>query len=138
MKLSDFNLLQDQETDSLHDLIHSFNQTATEYPHDATTHGIFAKQAASTPDATAVVYEGTPLTYRELDSQSNALARCLLDYGVTAESVVGVMMGRSLDMIVALVGILKSGAAYLPINPDNPSDRIKYLLTDTKASILIS
>ena len=138
MKLANFSLLDDQETEHLAKLVRRFNQTRTAYPREKTTHQLFSEQAARTPDAVAVVCDGQQLTYRNLDRRSNQLARFLIDRGVSPESFVAVMLDRSLDMVAALLGILKAGGAYLPIHPDFPIERITYMLTDTRAPLLIS
>lgn len=138
MKLSNFSLLDDQETEDLAQLVRRFNQTRTAYPREKTTHQLFREQAARTPDAVAVVCDGQQMTYRDLDRRSNQIARFLIDRGVSPESFAAVMLDRSLDMAAALLGILKAGGAYLPIHPDFPIERITYMLTDTRASVLIS
>ncbi|PBC85802.1 MULTISPECIES: non-ribosomal peptide synthetase [unclassified Streptomyces] len=91
---------------------------------------LFEAQAAQAPDAEAVVYEDTTLTYGELDRRANQLARLLITHGVGPERLVALAMPRSADMITAALAIHKAGGAYLPIDPDYPTDRITYMLTD--------
>jgi amino acid adenylation domain-containing protein/non-ribosomal peptide synthase protein (TIGR01720 family) len=98
----------------------------------------FRSQAARTPSAVAVVCESSRLTYAELDAASNRVARLLVSRGVVAEDVVGVALPRSVDLVVALLGIMKAGAAYLPLDLDHPEDRISYLLADAGARLVIS
>ncbi|MFC9515899.1 non-ribosomal peptide synthase/polyketide synthase [Nocardiaceae bacterium NPDC056970] len=88
----------------------------------------FDEQVARTPDATALVFEGEALTYAELDARANALARTLIGMGVGPESLVGLSIRRSLDLIVGLYAIVKSGGAWVPIDPDHPADRTAYIL----------
>src|SRR5262245_24762520 len=99
---------------------------------------LFAAQAAATPDAVAVVFAGEELSYGELDARANQLAHHLRALGVGAESVVGVCLERSLELVVALLGILKAGGGYLPLDPDYPAERLHYMLADAGAAVLIS
>lgn len=138
MKLSDFSLLDESGQDELDGLLAGFNQTARPYPRDKTVHAVFCEQVAATPDATAVVFEHESLTYQQLDERSNRFAHFLLGTGfVQHETFIGLMSGRSLEAIVSILGILKAGGAYVPINPDLPYERIKLMLNDTRAPILI-
>ncbi|WP_126651528.1 non-ribosomal peptide synthetase [Chryseobacterium aureum] len=121
-----------------HQLLEAFNDTATDYPKDKTVIDLFEEQAATTPDATAAVYEGRSLTYRELDERSNQLARILIAKGVSAEDLVGISMNRSVEMIIGILGILKSGGAYVPIDPDYPQARKEYMLEDSGIKLLLS
>ncbi|MFE4637312.1 amino acid adenylation domain-containing protein [Streptomyces sp. NPDC056773] len=98
-----------------------------------TVHAAFARQARRTPDATALVHEDGRTSYAELDARAEALAARLLAHGVTPESVVAVAVPRSADTVVALLGVLKAGAAYLPVDVDYPADRVRYLLEDSGA-----
>ncbi|MGH3170742.1 MAG: non-ribosomal peptide synthetase, partial [Trebonia sp.] len=109
-----------------------WNDTARE-ARAATVPELFAAQAAATPDATAVACGDAELTYAELDSRANRLARYLVTRGVGLESVVAVVMRRSADLIVALTGVLKAGAAYLPVDPEYPAERMSFMLADAGA-----
>ena len=91
---------------------------------------LFAAQAARTPNATAVTYADESWTYAELDARSNQLARYLIGLGAAPERLVAVALPRSLDMVAAVLAVVKAGAAYLPIDPSYPTDRIAYMLTD--------
>ncbi|MFF7981302.1 non-ribosomal peptide synthase/polyketide synthase [Streptomyces sp. NPDC007901] len=97
-----------------------------------------AGQTARTPDATAVVHEGTALTYAELDARAEALARRLRARGAGPEQFVAVAVPRSAELTVALLGVLKSGAAYLPLDLDYPADRIAYMLADSAARTVVT
>ncbi|MBT3155636.1 amino acid adenylation domain-containing protein, partial [Streptomyces sp. CHD11] len=98
----------------------------------------FEARAARTPDATAVVCDGTEVTYAEVNARANRLARVLVDQGARPEERVAVMTHRSVDLVVALLAVLKTGAAYVPIDPDYPADRIAYLLADAQVTLLVT
>ncbi|MFN0226054.1 non-ribosomal peptide synthase/polyketide synthase, partial [Paenibacillus sp. KR2-11] len=115
-----------------------FNDTAAEYPTEQTIHGLFEEQAARRPEAVAVVFEGQTLTYGELNERANRLARTLRGQGVQPDAIVGLMTERSAEMIVGLLGILKAGGAYVPIDPQYPQERVRYMLEDSGASVLLS
>lgn len=121
-----------------HKVLYEFNNTKTYFPRDKTIHKLFEEQVESTPDHTAVIFGEYGMTYRELNEKANQLARFLRRKGIGPECVVGVMAHRSHYMIVGLLGILKSGAAYLPIEPEHPKERIRYLLEESKAEILLT
>lgn len=101
-------------------------------------HQIFEIQAEKTPDAVAVVFEGEQLTYRELNQRANQLAHYLQSIGVGPDVLVGIAVKRSLEMVVGLYGILKSGGAYVPIDPAYPPERIAYMLKDTRVTVLLT
>ncbi|WP_274651223.1 non-ribosomal peptide synthetase [Paenibacillus humicola] len=103
-----------------------------------TIHQWFEDQAAKTPDQIAVVYEGQRLTYRELNEEANRIARLLRAKGVGRESIVGIMLERSIEMAVGTLAILKAGGTYLPIDPEYPAERIEYLLADSSARLLLT
>ncbi|WP_454674051.1 amino acid adenylation domain-containing protein [Achromobacter pestifer] len=97
-----------------------------------------AAQAAATPDAPALAMGDSKLTYAELDARTNQLAHALRAAGSGAETRVGVLMTRSVEMVVALLGVMKAGAAYVPIDPELPADRLSYLFEDSQASLLLT
>jgi amino acid adenylation domain-containing protein len=103
-----------------------------------TLHEAFARQARETPDAIAVTFEGRWMTYAELDGCANQLARYLRRQGVSAEVLVGVMMGRSPDMVVTLLGILKAGGAYMPLDPSYPADRLRWMMDDSGVCVVVT
>ena len=119
-------------------LLCQFNHTQTEYPKDKTIQDLFEEQAARTPDQIAVIFEEQQLSYRELNEQANQLAWILRNKGVKPDTVVGIMVERSLHMVVGLLGVLKAGGAYLPIDPDYPKERIKFIIEDCRVSILLT
>ncbi|MEC0210153.1 amino acid adenylation domain-containing protein [Paenibacillus ehimensis] len=134
-KLSSLNILTAHER---RQIIETFNETAAPHPADMTVHGLFERQAALTPDRVAVVFEGRRLTYRELDERANRLARTLLAKGVEAEQLVAIMTERSLDMVTAVLGVMKAGGAYVPVDPEYPEERIRYMLGDSGARLLLT
>jgi amino acid adenylation domain-containing protein len=108
-----------------------------EYPEGETVLDLFAHQVGERPDAIAVVYEGEEMTYQELDEWSNQLAHCLQANGVKEESLVPLCIERSLAMIVGVLGILKSGGAYVPIDPSYPIKRKEFILEDTQGMVVV-
>ncbi|WP_162624772.1 non-ribosomal peptide synthase/polyketide synthase [Streptomyces cadmiisoli] len=114
-----------------------WNDTARDVPL-ATLPELFQAQAARTPDATAVVFDDTELSYAELNTRANQLARLFIDHGVQPEDIVALALPRSIDLIVAILAVLKAGGAYLPIDPRYPADRIAYMLTDAGPAVLIT
>ncbi|WGD59795.2 non-ribosomal peptide synthetase [Bacillus velezensis] len=133
LMIRQLNILSDSETNQLI----AYNQTAAEYPREKTIHQFLEEQAERTPDQTAVVYEDSRLTYRELNEKANQLARTLQSEGVQPDQPVGIMAERSLDMIVGIFGILKAGGAYVPIDPGYPEERVRYILEDSDTKLLL-
>ncbi|MGV9451899.1 amino acid adenylation domain-containing protein [Streptomyces sp. NPDC003635] len=101
-------------------------------------HELFEEQAARTPDAVAVSFEDGALTYAELNARANRVAHALIARGVGPETLVGLSLERGAELIPALLGILKSGAAYLPLDPANPADRIAYIVQDAQAPVVVT
>ena len=118
-------------------LLHAWNDTTRDIP-AATLPELFEQQAARTPHAPAVISAGTGLTYAELNARANQLARHLVALGAGPERLVAIAMPRSPDVVVAMLAVLKSGAAYVPVDPDFPPDRIAFMLTDTSAAIVLT
>ncbi|MEV2607285.1 amino acid adenylation domain-containing protein [Paenibacillus larvae] len=112
--------------------------TKTGYPKDKTIHELFEEQAECVPDQAAIVYEGQQMTYQELNERANQLARTLQGKGVEADQPVGIMVERSLEMIVGILGILKAGGAYVPIDPKYPKNRIEYMVADSGTKLLLT
>ncbi|MEA2172503.1 MAG: hypothetical protein QOD00_95, partial [Blastocatellia bacterium] len=115
-----------------------WNRTAAAYPDDTCLHQWFEAQAERRPDATAVVYEQQQMSYAELNRKANQLAHYLQTIGVGPESLVGICIERSLEMMVGLLGILKAGGAYLPLDPHYPRERLSFMLTDARVKVLLT
>jgi amino acid adenylation domain-containing protein len=134
-RLSDLPLLTEDER---HRLLVEWNDTKSDYPGDKCVHQLFEDQVGRTPDAVAVIFEDKRITYRELDLRANQLARYLESLGVGPETRVGISVNAPLEMIVGLLGILKSGGAYVPLDPAYPRDRLAFMLEDAQIAVLIS
>ncbi|MCE5345210.1 MAG: amino acid adenylation domain-containing protein [Bacteroidales bacterium] len=133
LSVSKISILTDEDNENLR----KFNNTEVSIP-ECLVHNYLENQAGLTPSKTAVIAGGRNLTYRELDNQSNQLANYLLSMGVTPGDIVGLCIERSVDMMVSVLGILKAGCCYLPMDPSFPDDRIKYMYEDSGAKVLIS
>ncbi|HLP62487.1 MAG TPA: amino acid adenylation domain-containing protein, partial [Candidatus Deferrimicrobium sp.] len=140
--LSNLPMLPDEEIEKI---LFEFNDTKSVYPREKTIPELCAEQSLKTPDRIAVFGHGRTrtntdarITYKELDAQSNRLAYLLFKKGILKNDVVGIMMERAVDLIIGLLGILKAGAAYLPIDPGSPGERIDYILKDSNARILLN
>ncbi len=134
--IKDLDLIPFEEKELI---LNVFNDTQKDFPIDKTIVDLFEEQVAKTPYNIAVVYEETELTYRELNEQSNIVGNYLREnYNIKPNDLVGILLERSEKMIIALLGILKSGAAYLPLDPEYPLDRIEYMLKDSKPELVIS
>ncbi|MEV0007135.1 amino acid adenylation domain-containing protein [Streptomyces sp. NPDC047973] len=115
-----------------------WNDTAAELPDGATLPSLIAAQAARTPDAVAVDFEGGTLTYAELDRASGRVARRLAGDGVGPGSLVAVSAERSLELVAGLLGVLRTGAAYTPLDPEYPAGRLAFMLADSGAEVLLT
>jgi len=105
---------------------------------DTCIHELFEQQAERTPDAVAVVSRGQSISYRNLNERANQVAQLLLRRGIQKETLVGLCLERRVDMVVALLGILKAGAAYVPLDPRLPDERLGYLLADSKPAVIVT
>ena len=123
--------------DERHTILHEWNDTAHAIP-SGTLPELFAAQVDKTPDAIAVVFEEQSLSYAQLDAHSNRLAHHLRELGVGPETVVGLCVERSLEMVVGLIGILKAGGTYLPLDPSYPPERLAFMLADAQARVLLT
>ncbi len=120
------------------EILYNFNDTKAEYEKHKMLHQVFEEQVEKVPDSIAVVFENEQLTYSELNKKANQLARVLRANGVKGDSIVGVMIQRSIEMMVGIMAILKAGGAYLPIDPLYPKERIEYMLSDSGTGILLT
>lgn len=123
-------------------IVYDCNQSDKVSPRDKTIHTLFDKQVQQTPDHIAVVYENYQLTYQQLNDQANQLARLIRQYYTKPElipnTLIAIYLDRSPDMILAILGILKAGAAYVPIDPESPQQRTQYLLQDTPINLVLT
>ena len=134
-KLYELKLLSSDEQQKL---LYDFNDTAVEYPWDKCVHTLFEEQVARTPDKTAVIACDRTLTYAELNEQANRIAHSLIERGIGVGDIVAFALSRRSYLLATMLGILKSGAAYLPIDPNYPQARIDYMLQDSRAKMLIT
>ena len=135
IKLSSIDMLSEKEKNKI---LYEFNNTKMDYPKNKTISELFEEQVYKTPDAIAVVFEDKKLTYKELNEKANSLAYYLRNLGISRNDIVGIMVNRSLEMIVSILGVLKSGACYIPIDPDYPQDRIEYMLNNSNSKFLLT
>ncbi|WP_066501828.1 non-ribosomal peptide synthetase [Abyssisolibacter fermentans] len=135
IKLNDINMITDNERKRI---LCNFNNTKIAYPTNKTVHELFEEQAKKIPDEIAVIYEDDKITYKELNEKVNKLARTLRDKNIKHNDVVAIMTERSVEMIVCILSVLKAGGAYLPVDPKYPTTRIKYMLNDSNAKILLT
>jgi amino acid adenylation domain-containing protein len=119
-------------------MVDAWNRTDTPYPADRTVHGLFAEQAARTPDAVALVRGDDALTYGALNARAARLARRLVRMGVGPEARVGICMPRGMEVIVGILAVLKAGAAYVPLDPAYPAERLRWMLADAGAAVLLT
>ncbi|TCP59138.1 amino acid adenylation domain-containing protein [Tumebacillus sp. BK434] len=133
--ISEYRLLDEAE---LYCYIKEWNATDVPFPDDKCVHHLFEEQVLRTPDHPAVVFGALEITYRELNERANQLAHHLLALGCGADQIVGVLMERSIDLVVALLGILKAGSAYLPIDLEAPELRIQELLESANATVCVT
>ena len=133
--ISELEILSEEEKNRI---LYEFNDTLSDYPRDKTIHQLFEEQAAKTPDNVAVVYENMELTYSMLNARANQLAALLRNEGVKPGVIVGIMVNRSLELVIGILAILKAGGAYLPIDPGYPEERIRYMLEDSGMKLLLT
>jgi amino acid adenylation domain-containing protein len=119
-------------------LLVELNDTRSEYAQEDRAHDLFERQAARTPDNVAVSFGGAQLTYAQLNERANQLARQLREMGVGAETLVGLFLTRSPELIVAMLATLKAGGAYVPLDPSYPKERLAFMLTDARARVLLT
>ncbi|WKB56059.1 non-ribosomal peptide synthetase [Eleftheria terrae] len=118
-------------------ILEEWNATKGEYPRDRCVHQLFEEQVIKTPDAVAIVQGQDRLTYTELNVRANRLARYLRGLSVEPDTLVGICVGRSVEMVVGLLGILKAGGAYLPLDPEYPVDRLRFMLNDARPQVVL-
>ena len=119
-------------------LVHTWNQTAEAYPTERGIHHLIEDQVHATPDAPALAFGATTLTYAQLDARANQLAHALREQGVGPDVLVGICVERSIEMVVGLLAILKAGGAYVPLDPEYPRERLAYMIEDSGIQLLLS
>ncbi|XYI02620.1 non-ribosomal peptide synthase/polyketide synthase [Sorangium sp. So ce1128] len=135
LPLRDLPLLPAEERRAV---LSSWNDTRASHAGDLCLHELFEAQVERTPDAIAVVFEDQRLTYRALNEQSNRLARHLRSLGVGPDTLVGLCVERSLEMILGVFAVLKAGGAYVPLDPSYPEERLAFMIEDTRAPVLLT
>ncbi len=134
-KLGDIPMLSEMEREQI---LYEFNDTELEYSQDQLVYQLFESYAEQNPDEIVVIIHEDEMTYGELNRKSNQLANMLRNKGVKAETLVGIMVERSFEMVISLLAVFKAGGAYVPIDPLYPSERIEYMLEDSNAEILLT
>lgn len=134
-RLSDISMITENER---HQLLVEWNNTALDYPRDKCVHEFFEYQAMHVPDAVAVSFETRELTYRELDERANQLAHHLRKLGVGPETLVGMCLERSIELVVGILGILKAGGAYVPLDAGYPQERLQLMFDDARFDFLVT
>lgn len=133
--LSQIDMLTENER---HQLLVEFNASRSGYPKEKTLHELFEEQVEKTPTDTALLFAGKQLTYTQLNEKSNRLSRLLRERGVNPETIVGLMVDISMEMVIGMIAILKAGGAFLPIDPDYPPDRIEYMMEDSQNPFILT
>ncbi|HEX3028345.1 MAG TPA: amino acid adenylation domain-containing protein, partial [Clostridia bacterium] len=134
IKIADIEIITDDEKNII---FYEFNNALTEIPDEKTVNILFEEQVEKSPEKTALVFGDKKICYSDLNKSSNQLARKLKQNGVKADSIVGLMVSRSIEMIVGILAILKAGGAYLPIDPCYPAERIQYMLESSETDIVL-
>jgi amino acid adenylation domain-containing protein len=120
------------------ELLHTFNAVEADYPKDKLLHELFEEQVITRPDAEAVAFEDESVTYAELNARANQLAHYLISLGVQSDDRIAVCVERSVELVVGMLGILKAGASYLPLDPAYPTDRLQYMLQDAEPKVVLT
>lgn len=115
-----------------------WNETGADYPRDLCLHQLIEAQVERTPEAVALISQGEPVSYRELNERANQLAHYLRSLGVGPDVLAGIMLDRSMEMVVTLLGILKAGGAYVPLDPEYPSERLRFMIEDAGVKVLVT
>ncbi len=133
--VDNFSALTEQER---HKILVEWNSTKVDYPKHLCIHQLFEAQVEKNPDNIAVVFNEQKLTYQQLNHRANQIANYLQDLGIGTESLVGICVERSLEMIIGLLGILKAGGAYVPLDPTYPQERLSFMLSDSQVQVLLT
>jgi len=135
MKLNEIEMITNEERTLI---IEQINNTCVPYPREKTVVELFEEQVRKTPNQVAVVCEDQHLTYQELNEKSNQLAHVLRNKGVGKESFVGILSERNIETVIGIYGIIKAGAAYVPIDPSNPLERTQYMIDDCRLQLILT
>ncbi len=133
--VSTYSLLNNAEREKL---LTKWNETQTDYPRDLCIHELIQGQVKRTPKAIAVQFQDESLTYKELDKRADELAKVLVAQGVKPGTLVGIFVNRSIEMLIGLLGVLKAGGAYLPLDPSFPTERLAFMVEDSGTSIILT
>ena len=125
-------------TQNIEKLLQNFNRTEADYPRDKTIIECFEEVVDKYPSNISVVHKDDKVTYKKLNDYANRLGWLLKRYGVSTEQIVGIFLQSGIDMITSILGVLKTGAAYMPMASEYPEDRIIYMLKDSNTKILIT
>lgn len=134
-RIAHLPLLNEQK---LHQLLVEWNNTQVDYPQDKCIHQLFENQVKQHPDSIAIIFENEQLTYNELNIRSNKIAQHLQKMGVNSQVLVGICISQSPEMIIGLLGILKAGGTYVPLDPSYPQERLNFMLSDAQVSVLLT
>jgi amino acid adenylation domain-containing protein len=134
-RISEVRLLRGREREQV---LVEWNETGMEYERERRIEELFEEQVERTPEAVALVFDDEQLTYRQLNQRANQLARFLREQGVKPETIVGLLLDRSADMIVSILAVLKAGGAYLPLEVSYPPERLSYMLADSEARLVLT
>jgi amino acid adenylation domain-containing protein len=134
-RLSEVELLSEEEREQI---VVGWNDTAAEYAAGTCLHQLFEKQVERSPEADAVIFEAERISYRELNERANRLAHYLQTLGVGPETLVGICVERSVEMMVGLLGILKAGGTYVPLDPQFPAERLAFMMADSQFPVLLT
>lgn len=135
IKISDIELLNNEERNNI---LCNFNNTSTNYPKDTDIYSLFLEQVEKTPDNMAIFFEDTSFTYKELNEKVCTLADSMKNNGVSQNDIVAILVDKSIEAVIAMFATLKLGSAYLPIDTDYPTERINFMLVDSKAKLLLT
>ncbi|HEX3046094.1 MAG TPA: amino acid adenylation domain-containing protein [Bacillota bacterium] len=135
VQLAEIEILSNEEKRRI---LFDFNDTKVDYPKDKTIPELFEEQVAKTPDKVAVVFDNQSLTYRELNAKANQLAGVLRAKGIDSNEIIGIMIGPCLEMVIGIIGILKAGCCYLPMDIESPKERVWYMIQDSDIRILLT
>ena len=135
VKISDISIISEKEKNKI---LNEFNNTKLEYDENKTISQLFEKQVNKTPNKIAIVFEKQNITYKELNNRANQVANYLRNNGIKQNDIIGIMLPRSLELLISILGVLKSGACYIPIDPTYPEKRIEYMLSNSQAKMLIT